>query len=142
MTAWEAAYLAENAAEFACRAAAGALTNPQRRRALQRASDHAAARTRIQPLLTNMPPLPAGYVVAVNSSEEARDLVIATENALVPVYADAAAEGADAQRMWAVEQAMACAVTAVRWGGVSQAFPQADSPAEAGDDVPSETQDQ
>lgn len=142
MSAWAAAYLAENAAEFACRTAAGTLTNPQRRRALQRAADHAAARTRIQSLLAEVPPLPPAYVVTVSSPREASDLVVTTENALVPVYADAAAEGSDAQRMWAVEQAMSCAVTAVRWGGTSQAFPQASSPAPAGEDIPSESQNQ
>jgi len=144
MSAWSAAYLAEDAAEAACRTAAAALSNPLRRRALVRAADHAAARTRIQSLLTDLPAVPAAYSFAESAGTPAaaRALVSRTENALVPVYADAAAADAGPSRAWAVEQAMACAVAGVRWGGATQAFPQAPSSTAPEEQVPGQTQDQ
>lgn len=144
MTVWTAAFLAEDAAESACRSAAAALGAPFRARALNRAAEHAAARTRIQTLLTDTPPLPPAYAWgdALASPRDATDLIITTENALVPVYADAAAGDSGPSRGWAVDQAMACAVTAVRWGGASQAFPQGPSSAEGGHDIPAEPNDQ
>lgn len=142
MSAWSAAYLAEDAAEFACRAAAAALDAPLRSRALRRAADHAAARTRIQTMLTEPPPIPPAYAVPapMTSTAQAEALVSTTENALVPVYADAAADDAGPARTWAVDQAMACAVAAIRWGGASQAFPQ--GPSQTGEELPAEPQDQ
>jgi hypothetical protein len=143
MNAWTAIFLAEDAAESACRSASVVLRGRERRQALARAADHAAARTRVQTMLGDQTPLPApppAYALAgaLVTAEAGTALIVSTENALVPVYADAAAASSGADRSWAVDQAIACAVTAVRWGGSSQAFPQA-SP---NDDVPGESKDQ
>lgn len=140
MSAWGPAYLAEDAAESACRAASVVLVGRLRRQALARAADHAAARTRIQTLLTDVPVVPPAYAQQppITTSDQARTLIEQTENSLVPVYADAAAATTGASRSWAVDQAVACAVAAIRWGGRTMAFPQGS----ADDEVPTQTQDQ
>ena len=143
MTAWLAAFEAANAAEFACRSASIVLDGRARRQALARAATHAAARTRIQTLisdLTQLPATPPAYsrTGELVSAADGRALIARTENALVPIFADAAAASTGTDRSWAVDQAIDCAVTAVRWGGSSSAFPQAST----SDDVPAQTQDQ
>jgi hypothetical protein len=143
MTAWLAAFEAANAAEFACRSASIVLEGRARRQALARAATHAAARTRIQTLISDpaeLPATPPAYLPAEElvSAADGRALITRTENALVPVFADAAAASTGPDRSWAVDQAIDCAVTAVRWGGSSAAFPQALS----ADDVPAQPQDQ
>lgn|GEM_PF-1751452 len=143
MSAWEAAFQATNAAENACRAASVVLIGRERRRALVRAATHAANRTRIQTLLADpreLPALPPAYGRAgdLTTPEDGRTLVSNTENALVPVFADAAAASSGTERSWAVDQAIDCAVTGIRWGGRSMAFPQSLPDG----DVPTQSQDQ
>jgi len=143
MSAWAAAYAATNAAEFACRTASVVLLGRERRQALARAAVHASTRTRIQASFDNqesLPVAPPAYVSPddLTTPEDGRALMARTENALVPVYADLAAETTGADRTWAVDQAIDCAVSGVRWGGASQAFPHA-SPA---DDVPTQSEDE
>lgn len=143
MSAWAAAYAAANAAEFACRTASVVLVGRERRQALARAAVHAATRTRIQASFDDQEQLPVAPPAYSRSYElatpdDGRALLSRTENAMVPVYADVAAATSGTDRTWAVDQAIDCAISGVRWGGVSQAFPQA-SPA---DDVPTQAKDQ
>lgn len=140
MNSWEPVYLAEDAAENTCRWASVVLTGRLRRRALTRAAEHAAARSRVQTLLAEIPAVPPAYVQKqpITTRAEASALIMQMENSLVPVYADAAAATSGANRSWAVDQAVTCAVTAIRWGGRSMAFPQGS----ADQNVPTQTQDQ
>jgi len=143
MSAWAAAYAAANAAEFACRTASVALVGRERRQALARAAVHAASRTRMQASLDDQELLPVAPPAYSRPDDlatpgDGRALISQTENALVPVYADVAAATSGTDRTWAVEQAIDCAIMGVRWGGASQAFPQAS----AADDVPAEAEDQ
>ena len=89
----------------------------------------ARARSRAAGLVTaaggTAPPAAASYDLPgpVATPRQARDLMAMVDNALVAVYADAAAASAGDDRRWAARTAAANAARAVSWGAASQAFP-------------------
>ena len=61
----------------------------------------------------------------VSTRPGARAALASVDNALVAVYADAAAASSGDDRRWAARTAAECAVRAVAWGATPQAFPTA-----------------
>jgi len=102
---------------------------PALRRARSGLDAHRAARDSMAATLA-IPPEPSpAYALAnePNSPSQARALMAYVENALVPLYADLAAESRGDERRRAVISAQACATRAVSWGAPSQAFPSGTS---------------
>jgi hypothetical protein len=70
----------------------------------------------------------------VQNQSQARRLAASLEERLIGWFADVASEVSGDQRADAVVSARACAVRAVEWGALSQAFP--------GENIPAESQNQ
>lgn len=127
--AWSAVVAGEDAAIYAYSIAGARLPSSARRRALAGLDDHRAARSRAAGLVTAAgavaPPAAASYDLPgpVSTAREARELMAQVDNALVGVYADAAAAAVGPERRWAARTAAANAARAVDWGAPSQAFP-------------------
>lgn len=127
--AWSAVVAGEDAAIFAYSIAGARLPSSARRRALAGLDDHRAARSRAAALVTaaggTAPPAASNYDLPgpVSTPREARDLMAQVDNAMVAVYADAAAATVGQERRWAARTAAANGARAVGWGAPSQAFP-------------------
>ena len=126
--AWAAVVAGEDAAIYAYSVAGVRTGAPDRARAAL--ADHRAHRDRAAALAqatggARPTPAPAYALGPVSSEEDAQAVLAHVENALAPVYADAAAATAGEERRWAVRAGIACAVRAVRWGAAPQAFPSA-----------------
>lgn len=95
------------------------------RRAETALDAHRTARAVAAATLSSAPEPSAAYILAIrpDSPDQARALLAAVENALVPVYADLAVTANGDERRQAVMAAQACATRAVAWGAPSQAFP-------------------
>lgn len=127
--AWSAVVSGEDAAVYAYSLAGALLPSSARRRALAGLDEHRSARSRAAGLVGaaggTAPPAAATYTLPgpVTNARQARDLMAHVDNALVAVYADAAAASAGPDRLWAARTAAANGARAVTWGAPSQAFP-------------------
>ena len=119
----------EDAAIYAYSVGGARVVRGGRRRALAQLDVHRANRDRAASLVVAAGGTPPGSAVAytlpgpVDSPKAARALMAEVDNRLVGLYADAAAELADADRRWAVRTAATYATSAVAWGAEPQAFP-------------------
>lgn len=127
--AWGAVVAGEDAAIYAYSLAGARLPSSARRRALAGLDEHRTARSRAAGLVTAAggvaPPAAASYDLPgpVTTPRQARDLMAQVDNALVGVYADAAAAAVGQERRWAARTAAANGARAVGWGAPSEAFP-------------------
>lgn len=127
--AWTAVVSGEDAAVYAYSLAGARLPPSARRRALAGLDEHRAARSRAASLVVaaggTPPAAPASYELPedATTARGARALLARVDNALVAVYADAAASASGPDRLWAARTAAASAARAVSWGAASQAFP-------------------
>jgi hypothetical protein len=127
--AWSAVVAGEDAAIYAYSVAGGRVGAGARRRALSGLDAHRASRSRAAAAVVAAggaaPPAAAAYELPedIASARGARAAMSAVDTALVATYADAAAAAAGDDRRWAARTAADCAVRAVAWGGVPQAFP-------------------
>lgn len=98
---------------------------PGRRRATSALDAHRAARSNVAARLSRPPEPSSAYTLPIrpDSPDQARALLAAVENALVPVYSDLASASTGDERRRAVIAAQVCATRAVGWGVPSQAFP-------------------
>jgi hypothetical protein len=132
----------EDAAIYAYSVAGARVAGAGRRRALTALDSHRAHRDRAASLMVAAGATPPGSAVAyqlpgpVDSPAAARALMALADNGLVGLYADAAAELADADRRWAVRTAAECAVRAVSWGAQPQAFPVSGAPTPSAPSTP------
>jgi hypothetical protein len=126
--AWAAVVAGEDAAVYAYSVAGGRVSAGDRARAaLDRHRvhrDRAAAQV-VKDVGTVPDGSPAYALGPIGTPDQAAAVLAGVENALVGVYADAAAAAAGAERQWAARAAVECAVRAVRWGAAPQAFPTA-----------------
>ncbi|MCX6431626.1 MAG: DUF4439 domain-containing protein [Actinobacteria bacterium] len=124
--AWTAVVTGEDAAIYAYSIAGAQVPAGPRQRAVAGLTAHRSNRSRAAVELGGTPPpSSAGYVLPadVSTARGARAAMAGVDNALVAVYADAAAAaGADARR-WAARTAAEYAVRAIGWGAEPQAFP-------------------
>lgn len=109
---------------------AGARVRPEDRRQARSALDaHRAHRSRAAALVTaaggTPPPAEPAYELPddVGRPRGARETLARVENALVPVYADAAAASVGDDRRRAARTGAECAARAVGWGAEPEAFP-------------------
>jgi hypothetical protein len=127
--AWSAVVRGEDAAVFAYSVAGARLPEGRQARVLAALDQHRANRSRAAALVAaagGTPPEPeAAYDLPpdVNRAAVARATLADVENALVAVYADAAAASAGDDRRQAAHQGADCAVRAIGWGAEPQAFP-------------------
>lgn len=126
---WAAVVSGEDAAIYAY-SVAGARVAPADRRQAQAGLDtHRQRRSRAAllaaPSGSTVPAAPAAFALPpdIERPRVARRVLAEVENALVAVYADAAAASTGADRRWAARAAADCAVGAVAWGAEPQAFP-------------------
>lgn len=129
--AWSAVVAGEDAAGYGYSVAGGRVSGGARRRALAGLEAHRALRDRAALAVIaagGTPPGPAAaYTLppGVESAPSARSLMARVDNALVGLYADAAAASEGDDRRRAARAAAECAARAVAWGAPSQAFPTA-----------------
>lgn len=127
--AWSAVVSGEDAAVFAYSVAGARVSAESRARAGLDA--HRANRSRAAALVIaagGTPPVAAAAYelpADVESGRGARAALASVDNALVAVYADAAASAEGEDRRWAALTAAECARRAVAWGAPTQAFPTA-----------------
>lgn len=127
--AWSAVVAGEDAAIYAYSVAGGRVGAGTRRRALSGLDAHRASRSRAAAAVVaaggTAPPAAAAYELPedIASARGARAAMAAVDTALVATYADAAAAATGDDRRWAARTAADCAVRAVAWGAVPQAFP-------------------
>lgn len=127
--AWTAVVAGEDAAVYAYSVAGAQVTGGARRRALAGLDAHTAHRSRAASAVIaaggTAPPAAAAYELPPGTGTRAgaRAAMAAVDNALVPVYADAAAASTGDDRGWAARAAAECATRAVTWGATPQAFP-------------------
>ena len=127
--AWSAVVSGEDAAVFAYSVAGARVKGAARRQALAGLDAHRDARSRAAALVVaaggSPPPAAPAYDLGpdVSTRAGARTTMASVDNALVPVYADAAAAASGDDRRWAVRTGADCAVRAVQWGASPQAFP-------------------
>lgn len=125
--AWSAVVTGEDAAVFAYSVAGARVGATDRARSGLEA--HRAHRSRAAALVLaaggNPPVAAAAYELPadVGTSRGARAALAGVDNALVAVYADAAAAAEGPDRRWAARMAAECARRAVAWGAETQAFP-------------------
>lgn len=91
-------------------------------------TSHRAARDQLRSVMAELaipaPPAEPAYATGeIDTPEAARQLAVSVETALVPRYANLAAQVVGQQRGWCAAQAQQCATRAVSWGGPSAAFP-------------------
>ena len=127
--AWAAVVTGEDAAIYAYSVAGAQVAAGSRERAVAGLTAHQSNRSRAAALITELgddpPPAAAGYVLPADiaTAKVARATMAGVDNALVAIYADAAAaSGADIRR-WAARTAAEYAVRAIGWGADPQAFP-------------------
>lgn len=131
--AWSAVVTGEDAAVYAYSVAGARLTGSAGRRALAGLESHRRRRSRAAAMViaagATPPSASPGYALPddVSSSRAAQRLLARVENALVGVYADAAAASAQTDRRWAVRCAADSATGAVAWGAEPQSFPTSGS---------------
>ena len=131
--AWSSVVTGEDAAVFAYSVAGARVKGSARRRALSGLEEHRANRSQAAALVTaaggTPPPADAAYALPpdVDTPAGARRVMADVDNALVAVYADAAAAAAGDDRRLAARAGADCAVRAVQWGAPPQAFPTATS---------------
>lgn len=129
--AWTSVVAGEDAAIYAYSVAGARVPDADLRRARAGLDAHRERRSRASLLAADAggsvpAPQPAYELPGdVVRPRDAAALLADVENALVAVYADAAAASSDADRRWAARCAADCAASAVEWGAPSQAFPQA-----------------
>lgn len=129
--AWTAVVAGEDAAIYAYSVAGARVRDAAQRRALSGLDAHRAHRSRAAGLLAaagGTAPVPAAaYDLPgdVSTPAGARAALAEVDNALVAVYADAAAAATGGDRRWAARTAAECAARAVSWGAAPQAFPTA-----------------
>lgn len=129
--AWAAVVRGEDAAVYAYSVAGARVADGARRRALAGLDAHRANRSRAAALMTAAgavpPPAEAAYELPADvlTRAGARSAMALVDNALVAVYADAAAAAEGDDRRWAARAGADCAVRAVSWGASPQAFPTA-----------------
>jgi len=127
--AWSAVVSGEDAAVYAYSVAGARVSGAARRRALAGLDAHRANRSRAAAIVVSAggtpPAAEPAYALPgdVSSKAGARAALASVDNALVAVYADAAAAAAGDDRRWAARTAAECAVRAVAWGAAPQAFP-------------------
>lgn len=127
--AWTAVVAGEDAAIYAYSVAGAQVAGAARRRALAGLDAHTSHRARAASAVVaaggTPPPVAPAYVLppGIGTRTGARAAMAAVDNALVPVYADAAAASTGDDRQWAARTAAECATRAVTWGAPSQAFP-------------------
>jgi Domain of unknown function (DUF4439) len=127
--AWSAVVSGEDAAIYAYSVAGARVDSGDRRQAQAGLESHRQRRSRAALLTEQAGASPPAGVVAfalptdVDRPRGARRLLAEVENALVAVYADAAAAASGPDRRWAARAAADCAVAAVGWGAPPQAFP-------------------
>lgn len=118
----------EYAAIYAYGIVGAQVTADERPAAESAISAHRAARDELRTAMAGLgidaPPAEPAYATGeIDTAEAARTLAVSVETALVPRYADLAAQVSGEQRGWCAAQAQLCATRAVSWGGPSQAFP-------------------
>jgi hypothetical protein len=129
--AWAAVVAGEDAAVYAYAVAGARVADGARRRALAGLDAHRANRSRAAALMSAAgaapPPPEAAYDLPADVATRAgaRAAMARVDNALVAVYADAAAATTGVDRRWAARAGADCAVRAVTWGASPQAFPTA-----------------
>ena len=127
--AWSAVASGEAAAVYAYSVAGGRVPSAARRSAIAGLDAHRANGSRASALVSaagGTPPVAAAaYDLPddVRTPKGARRTLAEVENALVAVYADAAAASTGDDRRWAARTAAECATRAVAWGASTQAFP-------------------
>lgn len=127
--AWSAVVRGEDAAIYAYSVAGARVPARAERRALVALDAHRAHRSLAAAAVVaaggTPPPAAASYALPDDAGTRAgaRALLASVENALVAVYADAAAASQAADRRRAARQAAECAVRAIEWGAPPQAFP-------------------
>jgi hypothetical protein len=127
--AWSAVVSGEDAAVWAY-SVAGARAG-RSREVLAGLDAHRASRDRAAALAvadgTTPPPAAPAYDLGgpVDGAARARAVLADVDNALVGLYAQAAAASSATDRRWAARTGADCAVRAVTWGAAPQAFPTA-----------------
>ena len=127
--AWSAVVRGEDAAIYAYSVAGARLPERREARVLAALDQHRGNRSRAAAIVSaagGTPPEPAAaYDLPADVARPpvARATLAAVENALVAVYADAAAASAGDDRRQAARQGADCAVRAIGWGAEPQAFP-------------------
>lgn len=126
--AFTEALVGEYAAIYAYGIVGAQVTIDERPAADAAITAHRAARDQLRSAMADLaipaPPAEPAYATGeIDTPEAARDLAVSVETALVPRYAQLAAQVADEQRGWCAVQAQQCATRAVSWGGPSAAFP-------------------
>jgi hypothetical protein len=134
--AWAAVVAGEDAAIYAYSVAGAQVPAGARQRAVAGLTAHQSNRSRAAALITELggtpPPGAAGYVLPaeIATAKVARATMAGVDNALVAVYADAAAAAEADVRRWAARTAAEYAVRAIGWGADPQAFPAGPSSAQ------------
>ena len=119
----------EDAAIYAYQVAGARVPSGGRRRALAGLDSHRSHRLAAVALLTaaggTVPGAAPAYDLPddVSKAKGARAALAAVDNALVAVYADAAAALVGDDRRWAARVGAEYATSAVTWGADPQAFP-------------------
>ena len=127
--AWAAVVTGEDAAIYAYSVAGAQVPTGSRQRAVAGLTAHQSNRSRAAALITELggtpPPGSAGYVLPADiaTAKVARATMAGVDNALVAIYADAAAAADADVRRWAARTAAEYAVRAIGWGADPQAFP-------------------
>ena len=125
----QSAIRAEQNAMYACGLVGAFLSSALARSAVAELAEHQDRIEFLSSLLNSadVPPTPSAFTQPepIDSSRSARRAIVTLNNALVSVYADAAAVTMAADRTAMVTFAQASAKTAVEWGSASQAFPTA-----------------
>lgn len=127
-SAFTEALAGEYAAIYAYGIVGAQVTTNERPAADAAITAHRAARDQLRSSMAELaipaPPAEPAYATGeIDTPEAARALAVTVETALVPRYAELAAQVAGEQRGWCAAQAQQCATRAVSWGGPSQAFP-------------------
>lgn len=122
---WEAVVAAEDACLYAYGAAGARLSGPDRRRAERGRAAHLSARAAAATIASSTSEPAPAYDLGgpVDSPAQARALLARVEMSLSAVYAEAAGASEGSERRSAARAAAECAMRAVDWGAVPQAFP-------------------
>ena len=126
--AFTEALAAEYAAIYAYGIIGAQVTLDERPTAEAAITAHRAARDELRSTMAELaipaPPAEPAYATGeIDTPEAARALAVSVETALVPRYAQLAAQVSGERRGWCAAQAQQCATRAISWGGPSQAFP-------------------
>ena len=129
--AWAAVVAGEDAAVYAYSVAGARVSPGDRRRSRTGLDAHRERRARASTLTIaaggTVPSPLSAYALpdGVDQPRTAARTLAEVDNALVAVYADAAAASQGEDRRWAARSAADCASSAVAWGAAPQAFPEA-----------------